>query len=294
MAHCILPYEAALHLGLFRNQGLDVSFLYLGPAPSLDALLNESVDFAATPIGQFVVTPPIGKTVVMVVNTLQVAGNLLLANPKSAGLQTLKDLAGRRYSGPAAPGSFLYALLWSALTRQGVDPAAVQYVPAPSGGCDQVAESDLDAYWVGDELCQTLLLRRGWKVLASFTSLKDYDAVAGGAIPFLGLLTRPDVLQKRPETVRKLARALVEAMRWLRATSGAKIMETLPQLMSPTDAPIFGAALDQYKTDFYSADGVIPPDSIQRLLDVSRAANTLPPGASFRAQDLFTNAYLPR
>ena len=140
----------------------------------------------------------------------------------------------------------------------------------------------------------TLTERAGGRVLVNFMQLDDTQRFLGGPYQFMGLNTRPDVLEKHPETARKLARALIRASRWILENSGAATVRAAPRTSSP------GATSTCSRTPSSATSATSIPatassclDSVQRVIDVQQQSGALEPGHTVRPEQVYTNDYVP-
>jgi NitT/TauT family transport system substrate-binding protein len=179
------------------------------------------------------------------------------------------------------------------LTKEGVSPDAVEFVALGPNLYDQVLRGQVEVGMV-QEPSLTLIERAGGRVLVNFMKLDDTQRFLGGPYQFMGLNTRPDVLASKAETGRKLIRGLMWANQWILENPGAAIVRAAPEdIVAGGDLEVFAAALDRYKQDLYPADARLVLDSVQRVIDVQQQSGAIEPGQSVRADQVFTNQYLP-
>lgn len=285
---CILPYEVARRRGLWEAEGLDVNLIYMrGGAQAMNALLAESIDWAGTPMDLVVQAWGKGKKPQMLVSTANLPFFALVSGPK-ANVGEVRGLAGRKI-GIANLGTTDHLLAQFLLKKAGVDPSGVEFVALGPNLYDLLLRGEVDAGMVQDPSL-SLLERAGGKVLVNFMSRSDADKHLGGAYQFMGLNTRPEVLEKKPDTARKLIRGLVKANGWIRKNSGSDIVKAAPsELVAGGDLQIFAASLDRYKNDLYPADGLLIEKSIQQVVDVQKESGVLKDAPPFKTGDLFTN-----
>ena len=124
--------------------------------------------------------------------------------------------------------------------------------------------------------------------------LDDTKRSLGGPYQFMGLNTRPDVLQTKSETGRKLARGLIRASRWILENPSMATVQAAPEdIVAGGDVEVFASVLDRYKADLYPTDGKLVLDSVQRVIDIQMQSGAIEPGQTVRADQVFTNQYLP-
>jgi NitT/TauT family transport system substrate-binding protein len=289
---CILPYEVARQRGYFAAEGLDVNLVYMrGGTQAMNALLAGSVDWVGTPIDLVIQTVAKGKDAIMIASTSRLPFFALVAGPRASNMRSVKDLAGQKI-GVGNLGTTDHLMAQYLLTKEGVDPASVEFVALGPNLYEQLARGQVEAGMV-QEPSLTLVERAGGRVLVNFMRLEDTQRFLGGPYQFMGLNTRPDVLATKADTGRKLARALARANRWMLENPGAAIVQAAPdELVAGGEVELFAAALDRYKQDLYPADGRLVLDSIQRVIEVQQQSGAIEPGQTVRPDQVFTNQYL--
>jgi NitT/TauT family transport system substrate-binding protein len=290
---CVLPYEVARQRGYWAAEGLDVNLTYMrGGTQAINALLANSVDWVGTPIDLVVQTVAKGKPAVMIASTSRLPFFALVVGPRAGEVRGVKDLAGKKI-GVGNLGTTDHLMAQYLLTKEGVNPESVEFVALGPNLYDQVVRGQVEAGMV-QEPSLTLIERAGGRVLVNFMKLDDTQRFLGGPYQFMGLNTRPDVLQTKAATGQKLIRGLLRANQWILENPGAAIVRAAPEdIVAGGDVEVFAAALDRYKQDLYPADARLVLDSVQRVIDVQQQSGAIEPGQSVRADQVFTNQYLP-
>jgi NitT/TauT family transport system substrate-binding protein len=289
---CVLPFEVARRRGLWEAEGLDVNLTYMrGGAQAMNALLARSgVDWVGTPMDLVVQAQAKNQKVQMLVSTASLPFFALVAGPKS-GIGAIKELKGKKV-GVTNLGTTDHLMVQFVAKKEGVDPSGVEFVAVGPNLYDLLVKGEVDAGMV-QEPALTLAQRAGAKLLVNFMSQQDAKQYLGGGYQFMGLNTRPDVLESKSETARKLIRGLVKANQWIRANPGAEIIKAAPtELVAGGDVAVFASSLDQFKADLYPAEGLLAEGDVQRVIDVQQESGALKDAAQFKAADLFTNALI--
>ena len=290
---CIVPYEAARQRGFFAAEGLDVNIVYMrGGAQAMNALLSNSIDWIATPMDLVAQAAAQGKNVRMLVSTARLPFFALVSSPKAPDIKDVQHLAGKKI-GVAAVGTTDQLLARYLLTKAGVDPDSVEWAVLGPNLYDVLLRGQVEAGMV-QEPSLTLLQKAGGKPLVNFMNLKDTQQWLGSAYQFMGLNTRTDVLETQSDVGGKLVRALVKANQWVLGSPGSRVVDVAPpEIVSGGDIQTFADAIDRYKVDLFPADGKIAVDAVQRVLDVQLSSGALKQDAGVKAEDLFTNKFVP-
>ena len=292
---CILPFEVARQRGYFREEGMDVNLIYMrGGPPAITALLAKQLDFIGTPIDLVVRATDEGKPLMMVTSTSRLPFFALITAPGQAEtVQAIADLKGKKV-GIGAVGSTDDLLLRYLLVQNGLKAEDVEAIPLGPNLFEQLMSGQVDAGMV-QEPSLTLGTQRGSRVLVNFMDLKDSQEKLGGPYQFMGLNTRPDVLQDpaKVEQLKGLSRGLIRGNQWILENPGAEIVKFAPEeLVSGSNREVFAAALDRHKADLYPADGLLNAESVARVIDVQRKAGLMAPGKEFPPERVFTNQYV--
>ena len=292
---CILPFEVARQRGYFEEEGLDINLIYMkGGPPAITALLAKQLDFVGTPIDLVVRATDEGKPLVMVTSTSRLPFFALITSPAQADtIQSIADLKGKKV-GVATVGSTDDLLLRYLLQKNGLQAEDVETIGLGPNLFEQIMSGQVDAGMV-QEPSLTLGTRQGSRVLLNFMNLKDTEEQLGGPYQFMGLNTRPDVLEdpKKVEQLRGISRALIRANQWMLENPGAEIVKFAPEeLVAPDKVEVFVAAIDQYKADLYPADGRLNAESVARVIDVQRQAGLIAADKEFPPEQVFTNEYV--
>ncbi len=271
---CGVPLETAVKRGFFEEEGLRVKLVYMrGGALAVQALLAGSADWVGAAMDVVVSAAATGKEALMVASISSLPFFALVTAPRS-NVQSVTDLRGKKI-GIANLNTSDHLLARYLLEKNGVDDAAANFAPLGPNLFDGLRTGQVDAGLV-QEPALTLLQEQGSRVLVNFMKRADVDRYLGGPYQFVGLNTRPDVIEKKPETLQKLIRGLTKANAWVRTAPGAEIVKNLPdELVAGGDLNVFARSLDQVKTDLYPASLRLEQDSVQRVIDVQKAAGAL-------------------
>ncbi len=285
---CGLPFQVAIEQGFFKEQGFDINLVYMkGGAVAMNALLSKSIDWVGTPLDLVVSAWGSGKEAVMVGSTASLPFFALVAGPGS-GINTLSDLKGKKI-GINNQNTTDHLLSRYLLSRAGIKDDQVTYVPMGANLYDGLIRKQVDAGMV-QEPSLTLTERAGGKVLVNLMKRSDAQSYLGGPYQFMGLNTRPDVIQAKPDYPARLVKALTKANQWIRTHSGAEVVKNVPaELVAGGDDEVFASALDKVKNDLYPDNAKVDAASAQRVVDVQKLSGALE--QEIKVDTLYTNQY---
>lgn len=288
-----LPTALAKSKGYFAEEGLDVEILDIkgGGSQAASALIGGSVDFSANAIDHAIKAKVQKKDLVAIHShvRLPVMG-LVVANKYKGEIKSIADLKGRPL-GVTSPGSQTHMILGYLLAKGGVKAEEVKIVGA--GGSTMPLAIEKDSVHAGMMLDPffTVFLKQGkGYVLVDMFTTKGTVAAMGGEVQGTTLLTRPDVIAKRPATVQKMVNALVKANRFIVGASGEELAKTLPKELA--------GDLKLYAESFEHAREAFPPDSlvsregVARVIETMRVFEAVPADMRIDPESLFDNRYV--
>src|SRR5437870_1093528 len=209
---------------------------------------------------------------------------------KSPLADKLKALRGLTI-GATQPGSLTANLAAYTLRKAGLVPQQDATVISVGSGLTWLAaleQRKVDAALMSPPLPDTAVAR-GYAILLIDNARGEDPALA----EFLQqvFVTRPDVIQKDPELVRKLVRALLRANQWALAAKPEEIADALQPSMgaTPRDALMTGI---KATVPAYSRDGRITERALKAAADVMAVAGILKKRPMLA--DIATNDFLPR
>ncbi len=288
-----LPTALAKAKGYFAEEGLDVEILDIkgGGSQAPSALIGGSVDFSANAIDHAIKAKTRGKDLIAVHShvRLPVMG-LVVASKYKGEIKSIADLKGRPL-GVTSPGSQTHMVLGYLLAKSGVKADAVKIVGAGGNTMPLAIERDsVHAGMMVDPFFTAFLKQgKGYALVDMFTTKGTVEAM-GGEVQGTTLLTRPDVIARRPATVQKMVNALVRANKLIVASSGEELARTLPKELS--------GDLKLYAESFEHAREAFPPDSlvsregVARVIETMRAFDAVPAGMKIAPESVFDNRYV--
>jgi NitT/TauT family transport system substrate-binding protein len=288
-----LPTALAKSKGYFAEEGLDVEILDIkgGGSQAASALIGGSVDFSANAIDHAIKAKVQKKDLVAIHShvRLPVMG-LVVANKYRGEIKSIADLKGRPL-GVTSPGSQTHMVLGFLLAKGGVRADEVKIVGAGGSTMPLAIEKDsVHAGMMVDPFFTVFMKQgKGYALVDMFTSKGTVEAM-GGEVQGTTLLTRPDVIAKRPATVQKMVNALVKANKFIVGSSGEELARALPKELA--------GDLKLYAESFEHAREAFPPDSlvsregVARVIETMRVFEAVPAGLKIEPESVFDNRYV--
>jgi NitT/TauT family transport system substrate-binding protein len=137
-----VAWEIAIQKGWFKEEKVDVEFLWFDYVASMDAYVAGQVDAVCMTNGDALVTGATGKpSVGIIINDFSNGNDMVVAKP---GIKSVKDLKGKKIG--VEEGFVCHLLLLKALEENGMDADDVKIVNTPTDETPQVlASGSVDA-----------------------------------------------------------------------------------------------------------------------------------------------------
>ncbi|HEU5319859.1 MAG TPA: ABC transporter substrate-binding protein [Methylomirabilota bacterium] len=295
------PVYLAQARGFFAEEGLEVAVTVTGGSgPDIRALIAGEVDFTFTPGDNVLLAFQEGKRLVMVMSGL----NRLFINwamhkdvarergitestPLPDKLKALKGLT----VGVTTPGALTAHLAAFVIRKAGYVPQQdVKILPVGAGPTWLAALENrkVDVALTATPVPETAI-QRGFAIML-IDNAKGEDPSFTEFL-MVNLITRPEVIEKNPELVRRMARALVKANRWAHAASVDEVAAALRPTFAKTDPAIHLAGVKAV-VPAINAEGRTTERSFQVTQDVLEQAGLLKRRVPFA--DVVNNDFVPR
>jgi len=288
-----LPTVLAKTKGYFAEEGLDVEILDIkgGGSQAASALIGGSVDFSANAIDHAIKAKVQKKDLVAVHShvRLPVMG-LVVANKYKGEIKSLADLKGRPV-GVTSPGSQTHMVLGFLLAKSGVKADEVKIIGAGGNTMPLAIEKDsVHAGMMVDPFFTVFLKQgKGYALVDMFTTKGTLDAM-GGEVQGTTLLTRPDVIAKRPATVQKMVNALVKANKLITSSSGEELAKLLPRELAG-DPKLYAESFEHAREAF-PPDSLVSREGVARVIETMRAFGAVPADMKIEPDSVFDNRYV--
>jgi NitT/TauT family transport system substrate-binding protein len=174
-----------------------------------------------------------------------------------------------------------------------------QYTPTKVGAGQTfiaaMEQGAIDAGMTTDPTIAQLVESGKGKVLIEMRTEEGTRAALGGLYPAASLYMACDYVEKNPETVQKLANALVGALRFINTHTAAEIAAKMPAEYANAGQALYEKSINDTMTRF-TADGVIDPEgakNVLRILDLY-SANVKGKGSSIDLTKTYTTAFVTK
>jgi ABC-type nitrate/sulfonate/bicarbonate transport system substrate-binding protein len=295
------PVFVAQDTGLFKQQGVEFEIVITqGDGPDVDALLAGSVEFTATPPHRLLVAYEQGRKLLGIVNLMNKVAINCFMNKKSAervGItpqtplaEKIKKLKGLTI-GATRAGAFTFQLATHYVKRGGYTPQTDVQIIGAGAGPSMLAAVEQARVDIGCISSPTpeLAIHRG-------TAISWVNNTIGEDSEFSDFLmevlyVRPDYAEKNPDLVRRVSRALVEAIQFI---VHAPDMEHLPILRNRFSGVPDEVLLQSLKNTRAAMEptGRISQRSVEAHIEFLKQAGLLQKDIPWNA--VVTNEYLPK
>ena len=278
------PVYLAQSRGFFAQEGLEVTPTVTGGSgPDIRALIAGEVDFTFTPGDNVLLAFQEGKRLVMVMSGL----NRLFINwamhkdvARERGITETTPLADKLRAlkglnvGVTTPGALTAHLAAFVIRKAGFVPQQdVKVLPIGAGPTWLAALENrkVDVALTATPVPETAI-QRGFAIM--FIDNARGEDPAFTEFLMVNLITRPEVIEKSPDLVRRMSRALVRANQWARSAPVEEVAAALRPTFAQVDPAIHLAGVKAVLPAI-NADGRTTEHSFQVTQDVLEQAGLL-------------------
>lgn len=290
-----LPLVLADTLGLFKQQGLDVTIqnFSAGGSASLQALLGGSVDTAVASYDHTIQMQAQHKEIQAVVLLNPVPGLVLAVRSDLADkVKSIKDYKGLKLgvTVPGAAGDFLMKYM---LVNNGMQASDISFVGIGAGAsCIAAVENKQVDLVLNYDPAITILEQRKLIVpLLDTRTDAGTKAAYGGDYPFLCLYSMRSFIDQNPVTIQRMVNALVGALVYIGSHSSTQVADALPAAYLLGNKSLFVDILDRSKQSF-SADGRFDPQALATPLRVLSTFDPRIANAHIDLDKTYTNRFV--
>lgn len=300
VALSMAPVYIAQARGYFAQEGVDVQVTTTGGGgPDIKALIAGDADFTYSAGDQVMLPWQEGKRLTIVMTAfpraiinwamrkdVAQARGITETTPFADKLKALRGLT----VGATQPGSLTANLGAYTLRRAGLVPQQDAKVIPIGAGPTWVAALEhkkVDVALMAPPLPDTAVAR-GFAILF----INNTHGEDPSLTEFLSqiLVTRPDVIQREPDLVRSMVRALVRANQWALAARPEDVLEALQPALGKTPPDLLLAGIKS-TIPALSRDGRTTEQAVRVTGEVLEAAGILKRRPAFA--DIATNEFLP-
>ncbi|HYF81078.1 MAG TPA: ABC transporter substrate-binding protein [Symbiobacteriaceae bacterium] len=287
-----LPPVLAKALGYFAEENIDAEIVGMkSGAESAQALVSGQVDFAGLAVEHAVKSRAQGVDLVMVDLFVRYPGVTLIVDSKLKDkVKTVADLKGMKV-GVTSPGSGTHKAMLSLMDKFGLNVNDVEIVGVGTSGMPAAIESGKVSAAVGLDPWVTEMLSSGKAFsLWDLRSKKDTEELYGGDYPFVGLMTRKEVIEKNPDLVARVTRAVTRANLFLANNSAETIVSKLPAEVRGDNEALYLASL-RNTLEAYAPNGLATEKGLQIVIDSLIKDKVIPSDANIKPAMVFDASY---
>ncbi len=265
-----LPAELTDRLGYFKEQGLTVKLQSQPSGANAEtALVAGQVDGVVGFYDHTIDLQTKGKCIKSVVQFANVPGEVEIVG-KGAAVKSAEDFAGKKL-GITSPGSSTDFLTQYLAGKAGAGTDEYTTVAAGAGATFIAAlqNGGIDAGMTTDPTAQQIKEKGLGDVLLDLRTEEGTQAALGGLYPASSLYMDCDYVDKNPQTVQKLANALVKTLAFINSNDGQQIAAKMPAEYASGSggADSYAAAIEASK-GMFNATGVMDEAGAKNVLTV--------------------------
>ena len=289
VAHSIFyaPQYAAIELGYFKDQGIDLSLVNgAGADKVMTALVSGDADigFMGSEASIYTYANGASDYAVNFAQLTQRAGNFLVGRQPDPAFQWSK-LKGTKVLGGRA-GGMPQMVFEYILKKHGIDPKTDLTIDQSiSFGLTAAAFTSSDAnYTVEFEPFATGLETEGTGyVVASLGTDSGY-------VPYTAYCAKQSYMEKNPQIIQKFTNAIQEGLDYVNSHTAEEIARTIKPQFPETDLDKLTMIVERYqKQDTWKGDTIFQKDSFDLLQNILEEAGELEERVPY--EDLVTTEY---
>lgn len=284
VALSMIPVYVAKASGYFAQEGLDVEMITTnGAGPDIKAMIAGEVDFTFTPGDNVILAYQEGKRTVMVLTgfhrliinwamhkDIARARGIAETTPLAEKLKALKGLT----VGVTQAGALTAHLASFVIRKAGYVPQQdVNIIPIGSGPTWLAALENrkVDVALTATPVPETAI-SQGYAMMFINNSKGEDPSIPEFLMECL--ITRPDVIEKNPDLVRRMARALGKANKWALSNRPEQVAEALKPFLGGTPPEVLLSGVKS-TLPALSRDGRTTERGVQITQDVLEQAGIL-------------------
>jgi NitT/TauT family transport system substrate-binding protein len=272
-----MPLLVAKDAGFFQQEGFTVELVVMPAAMNIKVLLSGDIQYATT----------VGSAVVAAVRGISVRTLMLFVDRPlldmigAPGINSIQEVKGKSV-GISSRGGLHDVSMRRILTQSAIDPAQVTILTVGGQG-PMFAAVKTGRIAAG-------LLNPPYNFIANREGMKSL-AFAGNFVrlPSTGLVTLGETLERAPEQVRRMTRALTRA-RTFAKDNKAKVIPILKRALKIDDEELLSKIYDYHK-QVETADGRIDATLMSETIRDTRQTDGIT--KEIAANQVFDFSYLP-
>ena len=276
VAHSIFyaPQYAAIELGYFEEEGIDLTLVNAGGADKVMTSLisgDAQIGFMGSEASIYVYQEGSDDPAVNFAQLTQRAGNFLVGREPEPDFQW-ENLKGKKVLGGRA-GGMPQMVFEYILKKNGIDPKTdLSIDQSINFGLTAAAFTSNDAdYTVEFEPFATALEQEGNGHVAA--SLGE----SSGYVPYTAYCAKKSYIEKNPEIIQKFTNAIQKGLEYVNSHTSAEIAKTIKPQFKETDEAALTAIVERYKAqDTWKTDTVFEKESFDLLQNILEEAGELP------------------
>ena len=248
----MIPLAVARERGFFQQEGLNVDLVLMPAALNVKVLLSRDIDYATT-VGAAVIAAVRGIDVHVVMLFTDRPLFDLVGSPK---IHSVAELKGRTIS-ISSRGGIQDAILRRMLQQSGVDPAQVTILTMPVPSAMVAA--------IKSERVAAGLLNPPYNFFAYREGLKNLG-FAGSfmRLSSAGIIAMREKLDRNPDQIRRMARALTRAQVLIKEQKQA-VIPIMKRFLGMKDEELLSQIYDYYRAS----------ETVDGRIDTALAAETI-------------------
>lgn len=293
-----LPIDLVPLIGADRAEGLEVTLKHVeGGGIAIKEMASRNSDFAVAGFPALMSLKANGGDLIGVAAVSDVPQFVLIVRAAlQEQVRRVGDLKGRIigvHTSAVNAKTVAQQLLELLLRSDGIDPREARVISTGQEWHKRIAmleSGQVDAIVAEEPFASTLLVQGKVFFLVNLAEPETTRHIPGAQVLHAALATRPDLLEREPEKVKRMVAALQRTLRWIATHSPEEIVEKLAILQDDERNQVL-LCLKKYPR-LFSPDGAFSRKQIDETNRFFHAGN--PQASTIRMEDLINGQWAGR
>lgn len=284
-----LPLAIAHHKGFFKEEGIDSEILDVkGGTQVIQALTSGEVDWGSAALEHTVKSQSQGVDLVMLgLYARYPSITLVVSTDLKDKVKSVQDLKGMKV-GVTSLGSATHKALLSLLAKYDMKPSDVEVVGVGTADAVEAIKSNkVQAAFTLDPFTTDLIASgKAWSIWDLRTQ-KDTEALYGEKqMPFVGMVTRREVVEKNPEMAQRIVNAIVKANKYITTSMPEEVAAALPAELKGVSEALYVASL-KGNLETFPPDAIASEAGVELVIKSLRAEKAIPENFELKPSTVF-------
>lgn len=282
-------------LGSYKKNGLDVTMMPTdGGSNAFKALMSGEADFALLASDHAIKNRASGADLVIVGYLTRYPGLVFVVKKDLEGkVKSLADLKGKRV-GVSSIGGGTHGATLALLEKLGMKQDDVEVIATKDKLVDMWDKGEIVAAMHSSPFTDQLVQDGKAFILYDLRTKKDTNFLYDSDYPLGVVVTRQDVIEKKPELVQKMLQSIMDANNFIKTATPEQILGKLPERMTKTmDAKLYTTVI-KANLEGLTLDAKVQQKDLETVIASMRKLKLIPAEAQIDASKLVNLSFVDK